>query len=162
MTDEAIVCHQTRDRIRLRVPSRKGDPDYFARIQAYLETLAGVTGVETSALTGSLLLLCPGSASVVLEALRGGTLLTLRESPRVRRPLATRTVEGFREVDAWVERSTGGELDLPSLALVGLIVAGIGQILRGNFTAPAWYTAFWYAASIALKAVPKEEKQDLL
>lgn len=162
MTDEAIVCHQTRDRIRLRVPSRKGEPDYFARIQARLETMPGVIRVETSALTGSLLLLCPGSSPGVLESLRAGSLLALRESPRVRRPLATRTVESFREVDAWVERSTGGELDLPSLALVGLIVAGIAQILRGNFTAPAWYTAFWYAASIALKAVPKDEKQDLL
>jgi hypothetical protein len=26
--------------------------------------------------------------------------------------------------------------------------AGIYQIARGNFAAPAWYTAFWYALGL--------------
>lgn len=161
MTDEAIVCHQTTDRVRLRIPSRKGDAAFFAQVRTQLEAVPEITRVETSSLTGSVLLRCRGSSERVLESLRRGNLLPIRERTPVRRPLAVRTVAGFREIDAWVERSSGGELDLPSVALVGLIVAGVYQIMRGNFAAPAWYTAFWYAAGIALKAVPKDEKLEL-
>ncbi|MHC1743835.1 MAG: HMA2 domain-containing protein [Syntrophobacteraceae bacterium] len=162
MADRAIICHQTPDRVRLRIPSRKGDAPYFARIRAQLEQIALISRVETSALTGSVLLFCRDSSERTIELLRSGDVVAIAERPPVRRPLATRTVESFRGIDAWVERSTGGELDLPGLALVGLVVAGVYQIVRGNFAAPAWYTAFWYAASIALKAAPKDENNALM
>jgi hypothetical protein len=61
-------------------------------------------------------------------------------------------IQGFREVDSQIEHLTGGELDIPSIALIGLIFSGIYQLSIGNFAAPAWYTALWYAAGIAVKA----------
>lgn len=162
MTSEAFVVHRTAERVRLKVPALKGDAASLSRLRDSLAAEPGIFRVETSPVTASVLLHCRVSSEHVLDCLRRGHLLSLREPAPVRRPLAVRTVAGFREIDTWVERVTMGELDLPSLALVGLIATGIYQVARGNLAIPAWYTALWYAASIALKAVPQDEKQGLM
>jgi hypothetical protein len=36
---------------------------------------------------------------------------------------------------------------------MGLLGTGIYQIVRGNFGAPPWYTAFWYAFGVFTKSL---------
>ena len=48
-------------------------------------------------------------------------------------------------------------MDLGTASFGALLIMGIYQISRGNFMAPAWYTAFWYALNIFLKSKPKEK-----
>jgi len=52
--------------------------------------------------------------------------------------------------------STKGFANVPDLVLLTLVGLSAIQISRGNFTAPAWYTALWYALNIFLKAQSKE------
>jgi hypothetical protein len=108
--------------------------------------------VEVNPLTAGMLLVASSGVERFMDPSVVGEWFTLRTSNPVARPLSQKVVKGFRAVDSEVERLTGGELDLPSIALMGLICSGIYQISIGNFAAPAWYTAFWYAASIAVKA----------
>jgi hypothetical protein len=47
-----------------------------------------------------------------------------------------------------LKRLTSGEVDIPSLVFLGLVVSGIYEIARGNLVMPAWYTAFYYALQV--------------
>ena len=58
----------------------------------------------------------------------------------------------FHQVNTQIQGFTKGELDVPTLSFIALLAVGIYQISRKNFTAPAWYTAFWYALNIFLKS----------
>ncbi|MGB3940029.1 MAG: hypothetical protein WBK96_00885, partial [Candidatus Manganitrophaceae bacterium] len=59
-------------------------------------------------------------------------------------------VESFQDANRKVERFTGGEVDLPTLAFVGLLGFGIFDMTRGKTAAPVWHVAFWYALNIFL------------
>ncbi|MBI2875417.1 MAG: hypothetical protein HYY20_00890 [Candidatus Tectomicrobia bacterium] len=61
----------------------------------------------------------------------------------------------FQGADKQVKSLTGGELDIPILAFLGLSGLGLFQILRGDLAAPAWHVAFWYALGIWVMAQPK-------
>ncbi len=66
--------------------------------------------------------------------------------------------ETYFQVDNKIKKFTGGEMDVGTLSFGTLLILGIYQISRGNFMAPAWYTAFWYAMNIFLKSKPKEKE----
>jgi hypothetical protein len=68
--------------------------------------------------------------------------------------LQQRLLQPLQEVNRTLWKLTGGEIDLGSIAFLGLVGLGIYQISRGNFKVPAWYTAFWYATNLAAKAQP--------
>jgi copper chaperone CopZ len=50
------VSHYMAGRLRLRMAELKGDPDAAARVEEVLGGVPGITSVETSALTGSVLI----------------------------------------------------------------------------------------------------------
>ncbi len=52
----------------------------------------------------------------------------------------------FRAYDKDLKKISGGELDIPSLVFLSLLISGIWQIARGNLGMPAWYTAFLLCA----------------
>lgn len=74
-----------------------------------------------------------------------------------KRPLVTQTVqECFTEANLAIRRSTHGELDVSTLVFLTLVGSGLYQIVRGNFSAPPWYTAFWYALGVFTKSMTNE------
>jgi hypothetical protein len=149
---EAHITHRTGQRLRIRIPARKGDPGYFSGLQSALTQLGKVDRVEVNPLTASVLIVASAGVEEVFDPAQVREWFTLRQSGSAIRPFSRKLIQGFQEVDSQIEQLTGGELDIPSIALIGLIFSGIYQISVGNFAAPAWYTAFWYAASIAVKA----------
>jgi len=157
MPPEAHIVHRTPQRLRIRIPSKRGDSDYFAGLQSVLLEAGGAEWVEVNPLTASVLIVSSAGVDASAESGAAGGWYVLRREPTAVRPLSMQVVQGFRAVDARIEEMTGGELDIPSLALLGLVITGIYQISIGNFVAPAWYTAFWYAASIAVKAEKPEK-----
>ena len=58
----------------------------------------------------------------------------------------------FGSVSRRIRAFTGNAADLSGLAVLALLTVGVYQIARGNFGAPAWYTAFWYALGIFNKS----------
>jgi hypothetical protein len=70
----------------------------------------------------------------------------------------------FRAYNENLKKLTGGEIDIPSLVFVSLLISGIWQIARGNLAMPAWYTAFYYALGVFTSAKVDEfdEGENLL
>jgi hypothetical protein len=147
---EAFVTHQTPNRLRIRIPAKKGDVTFFSSLKELLSGYPGVDRVQVNPVTGSVLLVHGIDAATLKQlATRFGLVQLQAPTPR-KATLNQRVITSFRHWDEQVRVATGGEWDIPSLAFLSLIGAGVYQLSVGNFIAPAWYTAFWYASSIIL------------
>ena len=154
MIPEAIVCHSTTGRYRVKVPSRKGDAAYFSNLKDHFAHLEGVKEVEPNALTGSIVFTQAADLEAISVFAEEHSLFRLIKSESGTPALSRNVVKSFRDFDKRVKRFTGNELDVPGVAFLTLLGFGIYEISRGNFAAPAWYTAFWYSLNIFLKSVP--------
>jgi hypothetical protein len=104
--------------------------------------------VEVNPLTAGIFLITRESASVIAEYAENSSLFRLRNPADHPVVLSRRFSDVFKVVNNKTRSFTGGELDIPSMIFLALLGSGIYQISRGNFEAPAWYTAFWYALGI--------------
>ncbi|MEW5744567.1 MAG: HMA2 domain-containing protein [Nitrospirota bacterium] len=155
MVPRATISHASRGRLRIKVPSRKGDTAYFSALKEHFSSYLGIAEIEANPLTGSVLFVHALDARRIGEHGAQGNLFrleTLQEKTAV--PLSGRVVSLFNKADSEVRKLTGNEIDTPAIAFLALLGLGIYQISRGNFAAPAWYTAFWYALNIVLKSLP--------
>lgn len=152
-TPAAQVSHQIAGRLRVRIPSRKGDAKYLDSIKNEFSGIKGITGVEINPMTGSVLFhLGDISLKTITDHALSRGFFRLQEpvaSPVGLQQRMTGAFEGFNDK---MKSFTGGELDIAGLSFLFLVGAGLYQIRQGNFAAPAWYTAFWFALNIFLKS----------
>ncbi len=149
---EAFLRHQSRGRLRLCVPARRGDAPYFS---AVVEALAGrrpFDRLQANPLTGSLLCEAEGlTLEELVDLARQQGLFAFKSFPEEPSPPAAtmeRIVRPVAAVDRSLRALSGGRIDLPSGVFFGLVAAGLYQLLRGQAAAPPWYTAFWYALGL--------------
>jgi len=137
MLPSGYIAHQTGDRLRLRVPSRKGDAAYFAHVEQALMGCEGVTYIEANPLTASILVRYDGTTEELSqEALTQG-LFALDLEPRPANPVLSAVSARMDQFDGILRRTSGGSFDLLEVAFVGLIGASIVQALRGQVLSPA-------------------------
>lgn len=149
MIPDAFFTHRMAGRFRLRVPSRKGDDIYFASVRDALSAMEGVERVEVSPRTASILVHHRVPIGEIMEAPGSRDLFFVREDPEGKVTTLHDSVSTlFGSIDGRIKGMTGRSVDLAGLAFLALVIAGVYQIARGNFAAPAWYTAFWYALGI--------------
>ena len=143
MTPEAIIVHRTNERLRLRIPSEKGETDYFTRLKASIMKFQKYDVIETNPFTCSLL--------IIQKNLECDELITYAEKNKlfsVRTPgflldsIATQITRPIGSLNGFLNRFTKGELDLTSMTFLTLIGVGLFQIIRGGFKPPPWYTAY--------------------
>ncbi len=163
MIPEAFVCHATTGRFRVKVPSRKGNVAFFSNLKDHFTLLEGVKEVEANALTGSVVFVHTTDLKAISAFAEEHSLFRVIKLESGTPALSRSVVKTFKDLDMGVKRFTGNELDVPGVAFLTLLGFGIYEISRGNFAAPAWYTAFWYSMNIFLKSVPhttgEENKQ---
>lgn len=154
MPEDAYISHKTSTRLRVRVPSRRRDTAWFARVKERLSSLSGVDAVNVNDLSGSILIVhrLAGIKSILAAAKKQGLFQIAR--PNARNPVTLRKgiAEGIRTVNRRVTAVTGGQVDLWDVAFLGLAGFGVYQLLRGNIAAPMWYTVAWYAFNVYMKA----------
>ncbi|HXX58012.1 MAG TPA: hypothetical protein VEI96_08445 [Thermodesulfovibrionales bacterium] len=153
MLPDAYISHQTPERLRIKIPSRKRDQAYLTRMKELLSALEGIEAVECNPLTGSLLL-----THKVVKKERIAEYAAVNSLFRINGLNASpvglqRRISGtFKGMDSQLKTFTGGEIDIGGLAFLVLLGAGIYQMSMGNVTALPWYGAFWYAFNIFLKS----------
>jgi hypothetical protein len=139
-------------RVRIKIPAKKGDAAYFSTLLKRLSGHEGIQRVDVNAVTGSLLLFHDTDLAALAESAVAQQLFALEFSGFKASPLHEKMLQPFFDLNNSLKRISGGEIDIPGIAVVGFVAFGIYQISRGNIAAPAWYTAFWYAMSTALHA----------
>jgi len=159
MIPEAVLSHTSSGRSRIKVPSRKRDTSFFSALQDHFAHFEGVGQVEANALTGSVLFLHSVDLGKIAAFAEEQSLFRLRIIKSGTTALSGNIVKTFRDLDKGMKKFTGNELDVPGVAFVTLLGLGIYEIGSGNFAAPAWYTAFWYALNVFLKSLPETSSQ---
>jgi hypothetical protein len=144
------------DRVRFRIPDRKGDTEYFADAAGRLAEKFQPLRLEANPATGSLLIEDEGLDidAIVSFAKTEGLFQLEAVHPA---PLARDATAPLRELSARLKESTLGRLDLPTVVFFTLIGVGTIQLLRNGLRSPPWYTAFWYAMGIYLKHLVEKQ-----
>lgn len=149
MASDASITHNMEGRLRIRVPSKKRDEPYFAAVKDVLSAVEGVDEVEVTPQTGSVLVFHHTDTEAITQAGASKDLFKINPAPEVRNTMLHDSVSAqVGKINDRIKELSEGGVDLRGLAFIALLGTGIYQIARGNFTAPAWYTAFWYALGL--------------
>jgi hypothetical protein len=153
LPQDAYVSHLSPGRLRVKMPSKKGSAAFFSSLKDQLSNLPGVEKIEINPVTGSVLFIHSLDSESVSEFLKSQHLLKVQPG-KDSFNFHQEVTRVFNAADRRVKGFIGGGINLGALAFLGLAGAGAYQILRGNFSAIPWYSAFWYALSIFLKSKP--------
>jgi hypothetical protein len=150
----AHIGHRTRERVRIKILSRKGDEAYFSRVEKSFLEDGTVEGLEVNPRTGSILIKGSGTDLASIRSVgEKNALFQLQDPTEKVEPLSKKIAAPFRDLGRSIDHLSGGELDLAGVVFLGLIGWGVTQLARGNLTAPPWYVAFWYALGIFTKSL---------
>ena len=159
LPEDAYVSHLSSGRLRVKIPSKKGNILFFSSLKDQLSQLPGVQTIEINPVTGSILLIHSLDAESVTSFLKAQNLLKIQPG-RDSFDFHQEVTRLFSAADRQVKGFIGGGINLGALAFLGLTGAGIYQILRGNFSAIPWYSAFWYALGIFLRSKSRRNGAD--
>ncbi len=137
MLPAGYIAHRIGDRVRVRIPERKGDVAYFMRVERDLAACERVMYVEANPLTASILLRYTGANDDLRRDAINLGLFAIEEIPPSVNPVLTATSERIDQLDRFLQRSSNGSFDLLEVAFVGLIGTSIIQVLRGQALGPA-------------------------
>ena len=150
----AFLSHQSPGRLRLKIPSKKGDELFFQSMKDQLSNLSGVEQVDVNPVTGSILLIHSIETEKIAQFARDKGLFEIQWGSTNASYFHREVTKAFNILDDQTRGFTGGGINLGALASLALIVAGTYQIFKGNFAAIPWYTAYWYGLNLLLKSKP--------
>jgi len=163
MIPDAIISHASKGRLRVKIPSQRGNLGALKAYGDQFATCPGVLSIEVNPVTGSMLLIHQTTVGEIVEFARSKNLFSLKEQKTPKEPSAVvrRNIgDTFKSIDRQIQSLTDGDLDLSGFALVALMVAGTAQILVGNPGPIPWFTAYWYAFNLYSKTPEGEKTQD--
>ena len=146
----AEVVHNLEGRTRFKIPSLKGDEEGFKILKEQLLKIESITSVETSPITGTLLL--SYSKDIEPTLLLGIIIKLLGLEEKIKagnESLITREVRNIEEsMTLAIEEKTNGLLDLRSVLFLSLMALGIRNLIKyPNLTPPA-FNYLWGAYTI--------------
>lgn len=164
MLRSASIAHSSPGRIRIRIPSAKGDSEFLEQARAALCALPEVLEVSCNPLTGSILILHSPGTELELEGAmtshNGSTLpfVLAAEKPHVDPPrrrrrkgprqsyLASAVAATVGDIDDIVREATGNALDLKILLPIGAGLLGLAMLGKPRRT-PIWLTLLMFSFS---------------
>ena len=158
LPSDAFISHTTAGRFRIRIPSKKGDAAFFQSLKDLASQFPNIHEVAANPVTGSILIKHSLGSAGMEELARTNFPRQVKQMGTPSSNIHRQVTETYRQVENKIKKYTGGEMDVGTMSFGVLLILGIYQITRGNFMAPAWYTAFWYALNIFLKSKPKEKE----
>jgi hypothetical protein len=146
MKPRAYAVHRLPGRVRFKIPSHRHRRRFFEELEQRLRRLDAVTDVKTNPATGSVLVEHKGEIADFAKDAFGSGLGELIELALGSPPVARRLHAEVVSLDKTVQAVTGGEIDLGTLASMGLLALGAFQLWRGQ---PATaVTLGWYATEL--------------
>jgi hypothetical protein len=143
----AYVTHSMPGRMRLHVPSKRNDAEYFERLGRELADVEGVDAVRTNARTGSVLVLHRRDLDSIRKFGIERGLFTIAAAAEAAMMLADRLSRKLDSIDDNVAAITRGNLDLRSTMLLMLAAGAAVQIWRKNLLPPA-FNLLWYGLAL--------------
>ena len=156
-----VAHHIPGHRIRIRVPHKKRDHPFFQTVAAQLNGIDGVKA-STTPETGSILVHYQGDfAQLLISAAEAGLgeLIDLEMGGEPLEPLVDRLLNQGGAIERKLLSSTGGQVDVKTFAMLGLMLAAGVQLFRGQIFGPA-VPLLWYTAEIVRNNFPKRPSRE--
>ena len=148
MLPEAFIVHRHANRVRLRIPSQKGDAAFFTRVERALSALDHISYAHANPLTGSVLLYYEGDFDIIARYAEAEQFFTLTPIiSTARNPVQNIAAKRLDQSDQFIRHMTNDTFDLYEVMFVTLLGASIVQALRGRVLGPA-STLLSHAAAI--------------
>jgi len=161
MAVDAYVHHHLPGRLRLRIPTAKGEEDELRALSSAIARAPGISQVEYNPITGSILIQYSPeqyrnlrslesslSASAVPIAVNNSSSLRHEAHHRHHRrgrSIAARRVDSFfRQLDHEIRVATDNEVDLKFILPFGVAVLGLLALRHSSIT-PLWLTLLIFA-----------------
>ena len=146
--EQPFVCvHASCGRRRYRTPYLTAE---FAKVlEAELARLPFVTAVRANALAGSILLVYAPEDEAHILVLAEGLEAIFAEGRTAPPPatLAQSVRRSVHDFSGWIQRNTGGALDLSSVVAGVFVLRGIRQLVLSNNT-PSGSQMLWWALTL--------------
>ena len=153
MIPDAYFSHRSFRRVRIKVPSKRGDETYFIHISNGFKGCKGIETININPITGSILFIHTIDFDSIKEFAEENNLFTMKDNSFAP-SFNNRVKKRFNNFDSQVKKLTTREIDIPGIAFLTLLGVGISQIVRGNVRAMPWDAAFWYALNVFLMKKP--------
>ena len=142
-----VAVHASPGRRRYRTPYLT--PQFAKVLEELLPRLPFVTAVRANAVSGSILLIYPPEDEAHILVLAEGLEAIFAEGRMALPPatLAQSVRRSVHDFSGWIQRHTGGALDLSSLVAVIFVLRGIRQLLLTNNT-PSGSQMLWWALTL--------------
>lgn len=147
----AHLAHELSGRTRLKIPSERGNTNYFDRVCRDLAECPGIGRIEVNSRTGSLLILHTEPITRIAGFACDHQLFILQDNGASHYTPLNQAAKKFVELDTAIARFSLGDLDVRSLVFVILLMVSALQIFRGQILAPA-STLLWYGLELLLNA----------
>jgi len=162
MIPAAVIAHASPGRLRIRVPSQKGNLAALKSQGDQLAACPGILSIEVNPGTGSILLLHQTTVREIAEYARSRNVLSFEAPKSAKVPsveLRRNLGETFKSVDRQIKSLTSGDMDLNGFAVAALVVAGSVQLLSGSAGAIPWFAAYWYAYHLYSRTKEGDKKE---
>lgn len=157
MTPVAYVAHELAGRTRLKIPTERGNADYFGQVGRHLAMCPGIGRIEVNTRTGSLLILHTESIDRIADFARDHQLFFVQANSGPHHTPLSQAAKKLAQLDAAITRSSLGDLDMRSVVFIILLMVSMLQIFRGQILGPA-STLLWQVLELLLNArAPVEE-----
>jgi hypothetical protein len=147
----ARISHFTARRLRIKVPEKRRNTDFFAVVAERLATWQSVERVETNPLTASILIHFSDPERLFLEAAVKNDLFDIDFDSAFRDSAAPAVTEvavrSFETADSALRRWTENRIDMRGVLFLLLLAGGLFQLLRRRLDTPA-PTLLWYAGDL--------------
>ncbi len=147
----AYIKHQLPGRVRLKIPQKKGDFDYFDRIAERFSDCPGITQLQFNPPAGSMLICHREEIHLltIVEFAQTNGLFSIIEQPEAvfsipHLPLAKLTSTSLGGFEDLLMNFSRGRLDARTILIMALIGLAVRQITRGNVMGAA-SSLIWYA-----------------
>jgi hypothetical protein len=146
----ARITHLTTRRLRIKIPEKRRDADFFNAVADRLAAWDSIERVETNPLTAGVLIHFSDLQRLLVEAAAKNDLFDIDFDSLTQSsdPSVTRTaIWSFQTADHRLRRWTHNQLDMRGALFVLLLAGAVYQLLRGRSSTPA-PTLLWYAGDL--------------
>jgi hypothetical protein len=151
---KAFIKHQLAGRVRLKIPAKRGDEQYFEALAEAFATCETISQLQLNPPTASLLIQHGATPfSDIAEFAEIAGLFVLAEEEYADLPaiehlsVASLSSLGVSHVDKQLKRLSEGRVDLRSAFFLGFMGLAIHQAAKGRIMSPA-STFFWRAVEL--------------
>jgi hypothetical protein len=145
----AFLQHSVPGRLRIKVPGKRSDSEFFSRLERELAECPGVTGVSVTPLTGGVLIRHATDVEELNACVREHGLFELQPSVGPAARLLQDVSERLKPLNTTVSGVVGRDVDVNAIIFRALVFMAIFQLFRGRVLASA-VTLLWYAYTLVI------------